>query len=60
MYRYRCDKVDCDEEYISESSGTFGERFKECLKAPSAIYDHCHITGHTTTVDKCNIVGRED
>ena len=39
IYRYQCDRVECDEEYISESSRTFGERFKEHLKAPSPIYD---------------------
>ena len=32
IYRYQCDRVDCDEEYIRESSRTFGERFKEHLK----------------------------
>ena len=31
---YHCDRVDCDEEYIGESSRTFGERFKEHLKPP--------------------------
>ena len=34
IYRYHCDRVDCDEEYIGESSRTFGERFKEHLKPP--------------------------
>ena len=34
IYRYKCDKVECDEEYIGESSRTFGERFQEHLKAP--------------------------
>ena len=29
IYRYRCNRVDCDEEYIGESSRVFGERFKE-------------------------------
>ena len=29
IYRYKCDRVECDDEYIGESSGTFGERFKE-------------------------------
>ena len=40
IYRYQCDRVECDEEYIGESSSTFGERFKEHLKAPSPIYNH--------------------
>ena len=35
IFRYQCDRVECDEEYIGESSRTFGERFKEHLKAPS-------------------------
>ena len=39
QYRYKCDRVECDEEYIVESPGTFEERFKELryLKAPSPI-----------------------
>ena len=37
IYWFRYDKNDCDEEYIWESSRTFGERYKENLKAPSPI-----------------------
>ena len=57
IYRYKCDRLECDEEYIGE---TFGERFKEHLKAPSPIYDHSNITGHSTTLDNFSIVGREE
>ena len=39
IYRYKCDRVECDEEYIGESSKAFGERFEEHQKAPSPIYD---------------------
>ena len=60
IYRYKCDRVECDEEYIEESSRTFGERFKEHLKAPSPIYDHFNITGHNVTIDNFSIVGKED
>ena len=60
IYRYKCDRVECDEEYIGESARTFGERFKEHLKCPSPIYDHSNITGHKTTLDNFSIVGRED
>ena len=60
IYRYQCDRVDCDEEYIGESSRTFGERFKEHLKSPSPIYDHSNITGHNVTINNFNIVGRKD
>ena len=60
IYRFKCHRVDCDDEYIGESSRTFGERFKEHLKAPSPIYDHQNITGHDTTIEKFSIVGRQD
>ena len=46
IYRYKCGRVDCNEEYIGESSRSFGERFKEHQKAPSPIHDHRNITGH--------------
>ena len=60
IYRYKCGRVDCNEEYIGESSRSFGERFKEHQKAPSPIYDHSNITGHQVTIENFNIVGRED
>ena len=34
IYRFKCDRLECDEEYIGETSRTFGERYKEHLKAP--------------------------
>ena len=60
IYRYKCDRVECDEEYIGESSRTFRERFKEHQKAPSPIYDHYNTTGHLVSIDNFSIVGRED
>ena len=53
-------KIACDEEYIGESFRTLGERFKQHLKEPSPLHNHSNNTGHTTTQDKCQIVGRED
>ena len=47
IYRYKCDRVECDEDYIGESSRTFGERFREHVKPPPPINDCCNITGHT-------------
>ena len=35
IYRHKCDRLECDHEYIGETARTFGERFKEHLKAPS-------------------------
>ena len=60
IYRYKCDRVKCDEEYIGRSARNFAERFKEHLKPPSQIYDHFDTSGHTVTVDNFSIVGRED
>ena len=60
IYRYKCDRVECDEEYIGESSKTFGERLREHLNALSPIFDHYNITGHNVTIDNFSIVGRED
>ena len=60
IYSYKCGRVECDEEYIGESSRTLGERFKEHQKAPSLIFDHFNNTGHSISVENFNIVGRED
>ena len=60
IYSYKCGGVECDEEYIGESSRTFGERFTEHQKAPSPIFYHFNTTGHSISIDNFNIVGRED
>ena len=60
IYSYKCGRVDCDEEFIGESSRTFGERFKEHQKALSPIFDHFNITGHSISIDNFNISGREN
>ena len=28
IYWFKCDKIDCEDEYIGESSRTFGERYE--------------------------------
>ena len=48
-----------NDEYIGESARTFEETYKEHLKAPSPIFEHQNITGHTTTVENFKIIGRE-
>ena len=60
IYRYRCGKVDCEDEYIGESGRTFGERFREHMRAPSPIIDHQNIPGHEVSLANFSIVGRED
>ena len=37
IYRYKCDRLECDEEYIGETARTFGERYKDHLKAPLSM-----------------------
>ena len=34
IYRYQCNNLGCDDEYIGETSRTFGERYKEHLRPP--------------------------
>ena len=60
IYRFKCNRVECDDEYIGESSRTFGERFKEHLKAPSTIFDHLTTTGHQVSLENFSIMGREE
>ena len=59
IYRYQCGDLGCDDEYIGETSRTFGERYKEHLKAPSAIHHHSIQTDHPTNQNNFQIVGRE-
>ena len=59
IYCCQCGDLGCDEEYIGETSRTFGERFKEHLKAPSAIHHHSSQTGHPTNHNNFQIIGRE-
>ena len=47
-------------EIHRETFKTIGERFKEQLKEPLPIHVHSTQTGHSTTPDNFNIIGRED
>ena len=60
IHRYKCDRVECDEEYIGESSRTFEKRLNEHQKAPFPIYDHYNIIGHNISIDNFSTAGRED
>ena len=59
IYWYQCGDLGCDDEYIGETSRTFGERYKEHLKPPSAIHHHSNQTDHTTNQNNFQIIGRE-
>ena len=45
---------------LENQVGTFGEIFREHMRAPSPIHDHCNITGHEVSLNNFSIVGRED
>ena len=59
IYWYQCGDLGCDDEYIGVTSRTFGERYKEHMKAPSAIHQYSNQTGHTTSHSNFQIIGRE-
>ena len=59
IYWYQCGDLSCDDEYIGETSRTFGKRYKEHLKPPLAIHHHSNQTGHTTNQNNFQIIGRE-
>ena len=58
-YRYKCLHINYPKEYIHESGRTFGDRFKEHIKAPSPIHQHTSTTRHPISPDCLSIVHRE-
>ena len=60
IYWFQCGDLTCDDEYIGETSRTFGERFKEHLKEPCPLHNHSINKGHPTTQDNFQMIGRED
>ena len=60
IYSYQCNHLDCNEEYIGETSRNLWERRKEHLREPSPIHGHIQQTGHGITEDSFSIRGRED
>ena len=60
IYSYQCNYLNCNEEYIGETSRTLRKRRKEHLKQPSPIHRHIQQTGHTITEDSFSIIDRED
>ena len=58
IYWFQCGDLSCDEEYIGETSSTFGERYKEHLKDPSLIHQHCNHTGHPISHKNFQIIER--
>ena len=59
IYWFQCGDLSCDDEYKGETSRTFGERYKEHLRDPSPIHQHSNHTGHPTSHNNFQIIGRE-
>ena len=59
IYWYQCGDLGCDDEYIGETSRTFGERYKEHLKDSAPIYQHNNQTSHPINRTNFQIIGRE-
>ena len=59
IYRFKCPHINCPEEYIDKSARTFGDRFKEHLRAPSPIHHDSQSTGHSVNPECLTIVERE-
>ena len=53
-------ELGCNEEYIGEPCRALGDRYREHLKEPSPIHTHSLQSGHSSTPDNFNILGRED
>ena len=59
IYWFQCGDLTCDDDYIGETSRIFRERFKEYPKDPSPIHHHNNNTGHPTSQNTFQIIGRE-
>ena len=59
IYWFRCGALHVMRN-TQERPRTFGERFKEHVKVPAAVHSHSNNTGHTTTQDNFQIIGKED
>ena len=57
---YQCGELVCNEEFTGETPRDLGERYKEHLKGPSPIHMCNTQTGHNTTPENFNTIGRED
>ena len=60
IYWYQCEELAYNEEYIGETSRTFGEKYKDHLKEPSPIHGHSTQTGCSSNPENPTIIGRED
>ena len=48
---FKCNKIECENKYIGQSSRTSGDRHKKYLKVPSPINEHQNTFGYKTFVN---------
>ena len=58
IYQSKCSHTDCPEQYIVESGRTFGDQFREHLRAPSSIHHHSQSPGHQMDLECFTIIER--
>ena len=59
IYYDKGDRVSYNEQYIGESGRTFGERYTKHCRRFSPTQGNKTTTGHLTTMENFNIIGRE-
>ena len=59
IYRYQCNNLGCDDEYIGETSRTFGGKIQRAPEGPLCYPSPQYPTGHTTNQNNFQIIGRE-
>ena len=60
IYWFQCGDLTCDDEYIGKHLGPLEKDLKSIYKEPSSIHNHSINTGHPTTQNNFQIIGRED
>ena len=58
IYWYQCEDLGCVDEYIRETSRTFGERYKEHRRDPSPIHHHNNQNNHPINHNNFKIIGQ--
>ena len=59
IYQVKCQK--CDKDYVGETARRLDTRMKEHVsRASSAIYEHCHTTGHTINPEDTKVLSSEE
>ena len=58
IYLFKCDRIDCEDEYIGESSRALDKGVRT-FEGTITHFEHQNNTSHTTSVENFKIIGRE-